>query len=71
MGGAATASQPQEEDPHRLNTLRGRLRFGAGAYLALEVELVVWDSVPMPVELGIWRADQLSWAGNDPEVLSM
>jgi len=42
-----------------------------GAYLALEVELVVWDRVPMPDELGICRADQLSCAGNDPEVLSM
>lgn len=33
---------------------------GYEAYLELDVELVVWDRVPMPVELGIWRADQLS-----------
>ncbi len=39
-------------------------------YLELDVELVVWEIVPMPVELGIWR-DQLSWVGKAPEVLSM
>ena len=44
---------------------------GTGAYLALEVALEVWDRVPMPVELGICSDDQLSWAGRDPEVLSM
>lgn len=28
-------------------------RWGERVYLELEVELVVWDMVPMPVELGI------------------
>ena len=44
---------------------------GVDAYLPLGVALDVWDRVPMPVELGICSDDQLSWAGNEPEVLSM
>lgn len=31
-----------------------------GYWLVLEVVLVVWARVPIPLELGICRADQLS-----------
>lgn len=40
-------------------------------YLVLDVELLVWARVPIPVELGICRADQLSWVGRAPDELSM
>lgn len=42
-----------------------------GSYLELEVELVLWVREPIPLELGIWSADQPSWAGRVPELLSM
>lgn len=38
----------------------GAARRRCAPYLELEVELVLWVREPIPLELGIWSADQLS-----------